>query len=97
MATSCISPVNIVLIFRTKYDPTDQSFTNFSDVARQKTLWLVFIVPKYSTPSYILSKAVVTPMIQISANYVSFDVIFPHAFLLTISLLMHATVSLIFC
>ena len=44
MAIGFLPPETLGVIFRTRYDPSGESFINFSNVARQKPLWLVFAV-----------------------------------------------------
>ena len=46
MARSGLSPENLGVLFKTRYDPPGQSFINFSNVAKQKPFWLVFTGPK---------------------------------------------------
>ena len=40
-----LSPGNIGVFFKTRYDLNGQPFINFSNVAKQKPLWLVFSGP----------------------------------------------------
>ena len=46
MAMSGLSPGILGVIFVIIYDPPGQYFINFSNVARQKTLWILLIGPQ---------------------------------------------------
>ena len=46
MDRSGISPENIGVLFITRYDPPGQSFIDSSNIARQKSLWLVLSGPQ---------------------------------------------------
>ena len=92
MSSSGISPGNIGVMFITIYDPPGQSFIKFSNVSKQKTLWVVFTSPQLLTPADIDSSAIFIELNQISAKYVSFDVSCSHPLVAVDSLLMHLAV-----